>query len=146
MKFNKINSVQNIKIKSVLKLYKPSERIKKSLMIIEGFREITRSLNANCELKEIFFCSYYANDKIIDFIKSSDSSIYECSKKVFDKISYRQNPEGILAITNIIRRKINDLEIQSKSIFLVIENIEKPGNLGNIIRTSDLQELMELFF
>ena len=137
MKFNKINSVQNIKIKSVLKLYKPSERIKKSLMIIEGFREITRSLDAKCELKEIFFCSYYANDKIIDFIKNSDSSIYECSKKVFDKISYRQNPEGILAITNIIRRKINDLEIQSKSIFLVIENIEKPGNLGNIIRTSD---------
>ena len=55
MKFNKINSVQNTKIKSVIKLYKPSERIKKSLMIIEGFREITRSLNANCELKRNIF-------------------------------------------------------------------------------------------
>ena len=59
-------------------------------------------------------------------------------KKVFDKISYRQNPEGILEYLNdIFRRKINDLEIQNDSTFVVIENIEKPGNLGNIIRTSD---------
>ena len=137
MKIKKINSSQNTKIKSIIKLYKSSERIKKSLMIIEGYREISRSLIAKCELKEIFFCSYYADKKIIDFINDCNFTINECSKKVFDKISYRQNPDGILAISKIIKRKISDLEIKSNSTFLIIENIEKPGNLGNIIRTSD---------
>ena len=58
-------------------------------------------------------------------------------KESFDKISYRQNPDGVIGIFKTFFKDLNQIEIKNDSTFVVIENIEKPVNLGNIIRTSD---------
>ena len=137
MRCKKINSLDNKRIKSVLRLYKPSERMKQSSVIVEGYREVSRALRSKYQINEIFLCSYYANDKIIELINNENLIVNECSKKVFDKISYRQNPDGIIGVFKIFFNELNQLEIKNNSTYVVIENIEKPGNLGNIIRTSD---------
>ena len=137
MQYKRINSLNNKTIKSVLRLYKSSERIKQSSVIVEGHREVNRALMSKYDVKEIFICFDYTNNEILKSVKNKNIIINECSKNVFDKISYRQNPDGVIGIFKTFFKDLNQIEIKNDSTFVVIENIEKPGNLGNIIRTSD---------
>ena len=149
----KITSLQNPKIKTTLSLYKKNERDETGLFLIEGYRELLRAVEGNVQIESFFFCPEFflgenetsLIEKIKTKIKSSDQSenIYECRKEVFQKLSYRDRPDGLIAVAFQNPLSLQDLKkilssTKNKEPFLVVaESIEKPGNLGTILRSAD---------
>ena len=136
-----ITSLQNDRIKNVVKLRNRRDRDKQQLMIIEGYRSLLRASNNNISVKEFYFCPDYfigGNEyKLIDKYKESGAKIIEVSKNVFQKMSYRDRPEGLLGVAPYFSKTLKDLDLSDPPFLVVAQSIEKPGNLGTIIRSTD---------
>ncbi len=136
-----ISSLQNQHIKNLIKLRNRNEREKQKVMIIEGYRCISRAIASKISILEI----YYNNDlvdsrilnEIIKQVSHRNVKIYNVKENVFYKISYRENPEGILATAPIKEHYLSNLPISDNPFLIATESLEKPSNLGNIIRTAD---------
>ncbi len=141
MQFEKITSKQNDRIKKVIKLHDKKDREKLQLFIVEGLREIQNALNAGIIFEEIFFCRELNNspelEACIQKFSSEKCIIKETSRDVFEKMSVREGPDGILGIAQIQRKSLSDIHLPSNPLILVAEGIEKPGNLGALIRTAE---------
>lgn len=130
----KINSLQNEKIKNIVKLRASGrEREQQGLFLIEGAREISLALKSGVEIKNIF----YSQDYIKQELKIDAEKAIEVSKKVFTKISYRENPDGFLAVAELREKKFSDIKLSARPLVIILEAVEKPGNLGAILRTAE---------
>ena len=124
----RITSLQNPLVKEAVRLRKKSEREKSGLFLVEGHAEFTKLLNAGWDYEHLFICPEMAPKMNLD-------GQIECTPEVFDKISYRESPDGVLAIA---RKKIQTLyDFKKGPLYIIAESIEKPGNLGTILRTAD---------
>src|SRR5689334_16481373 len=133
----KITSTQNPKVKSLMALEKPRERRKQQLFIIEGAREIQLAADAGYKIGNIFFC-----DEIIDISKvpnvlKEDKLIVPVSKDVFEKIAVRENSGGMIAVAEQKPHLLSQIKLKKNPLVLILESVEKPGNLGAILRTAD---------
>jgi RNA methyltransferase, TrmH family len=132
-----ITSTQNPKIKSLLLLEKPRERRKQCLFVVEGAKEVRMALEAGYKIGNIFYC-----DEIIDKHESADllredKLLVPVSKEVFDKIAIRESTGGILAVAEQKTHRLEEIRLSKNPLILVLEAVEKPGNLGAILRTAD---------
>jgi TrmH family RNA methyltransferase len=130
-----IQSVHNSKIKNISKLKKAGERKKQNKFVIEGYKEIKAALAYGVAVQELFFCPELAVQKVSS-LEVEKEKIFEVSSEAFSKASYREKGDGFLAVADIFEYDLKDIEIKDNSMLLVLENIEKPGNLGAIIRTA----------
>ena len=71
------------------------------------------------------------------YIYIAGAQLFELTKETFAKVAYRERPDGLLAVAPQWKRALNDLELRDPSFLLVVEAIEKPGNLGTILRSAD---------
>ncbi len=134
-----ITSLQNPKIKEVVKLRDRRPRDETGLFIIEGYRELKRALDAGRQIQTLFYCPELflgTNEGALRHQCKSAAQI-ECTKEVFAKISYRDRPDGLLAVAPQVHLKLSDLKLKKNPFLLVAESIEKPGNLGTILRSCD---------
>ncbi|MEM1282633.1 MAG: RNA methyltransferase [Chlamydiota bacterium] len=144
-----ISSLQNPKVKLVVKLRDRRDREKTGLFLIEGYRELLRAKQGNHPIETLMICPELflgTNElSLIDSIRSQGATVLSCSKQVFQKMSYRDRPDGLIAIAPQSHLSLKDLEkqiINTPSPFLIVaEAIEKPGNLGTILRSSDAVNL-----
>lgn len=136
-----ITSVQNSRVKTVVHLRQRSHRDENGLMIVEGYREIKRALDNQYQPVELFFCPALFQGEnepaLIERCRAAGAALFECSRPVFEKIGYRDRPEGLLALGPQIRRSLADLNLPPNPLLIVAESIEKPGNLGTILRSAD---------
>ena len=93
-------------------------------------------------METLFFCpGFFLGTNERALIEKSGAEAIECTEEVFAKISYRDRPDGLLAVAPEMHRTLSDLKVLLASLknpFLVIaESIEKPGNLGTILRSAD---------
>jgi TrmH family RNA methyltransferase len=130
-----ITSPQNPKIKELIKLKKASKRKEEDLIIIDGKAEIKMAVEAGVQIKEAFYCPDFAKAKNI--FKFSDEIINEVPAEIFKKISFRENPDGWLVVAKPKRKKIADIKLSKNPLVIVLETVEKPGNLGAILRSAD---------
>ena len=138
----KILSLQNARIKEVVKLRDRRPREERGLFIIEGYRELKRALDAGRKVQTLFYCpTLFLGSNERELIQQANTEVIECSEEVFAKISYRDRPDGLLALAPQVHLTLSDLEqllTTKKNPFLVVaESIEKPGNLGTILRSCD---------
>jgi len=133
----KIISLQNIKIKDIMRLSRSNERKEKELTVIEGYREISMAFNAGFQIMEIYYSTevnlHPQAFSIIDNIPNK----FEVSRKVFEKIAYREHSDGLIAIAKPKYLSLDNLKLSDDPIILILEAVEKPGNLGAILRTTD---------
>lgn len=138
---NHISSLQNPRIKNAVKLRQRSHRDDSGQMLIEGAREITLALENGHIPLEIYYCTtLLKNDeqkKLLDQCIALKITPFECSIPVFEKISYRENPGGLLAVAPVISNGLESFSPPEQALVIVAESIEKPGNLGSILRTAD---------
>ncbi|MDR0385310.1 MAG: RNA methyltransferase [Prevotellaceae bacterium] len=128
-----IISLQNSKIRNAVILREKSrERNRQMLFPVEGKREINMAVAGGYTIDSLFVCP--ALGDAADF---SATNIYEVNRKVFEKIAYREDSDGFLALVKMKRRSLEDLHISGNPFIIVLEAIEKPGNLGAILRTAD---------
>lgn len=110
-------------------------------MIIEGYREILRAVDNGHFPREIFYCPELFQGEnenaLIRRCIDARAVPVECTAQVFGKISYRDRPDGLLAVASQVRWSLAEVKVPDKALVLVVESIEKPGNLGTILRSSD---------
>ncbi|HNT29722.1 MAG TPA: RNA methyltransferase [bacterium] len=162
-----ITSAQNPLIKACIQLRKHSARAETGRLLIEGFREISFALNNRYPIDTLITCPELMSQKINESIdqiinkslkqqnnKTNDqisvisaNQFHQCSDlkqqevevtiDLFRRISYRENPDGYLAIAPVFSTKLADITLPDKPLVLVAESIEKPGNLGTLFRIAD---------
>jgi len=131
-----ITSTQNPKVKSLLALEKPRERRKQQLFVVEGAKEVRMALEAGYKIGNIFFCEEILEPNSADLLRE-DKLLVPVSKEVFDKIAIRESSGGILAVAEQKTHRLQDIRLSKNPLLLILEAVEKPGNLGAILRTAD---------
>jgi TrmH family RNA methyltransferase len=111
-------------------------------MIVEGFRECRRALDNGYRPRAIFHCPefYLKNENepaIVDECRRHGAEVYACSRQCFAKIAYKERPDGLLMVGPHVSVKLSDLRLPENALVIVTEAIEKPGNLGTILRSAD---------
>jgi len=136
-----ITSTNNARIKYLIQLQKKSS-IRKQFkeFVIEGKREIEAALKNDYQLINIFFDpGLFSEKELFDLIQKYrlKTDIFKISKNVYKKIAYRNSTEGIVAVAKMKDHRFSDIKLKKKPFLLVAESIEKPGNVGAILRSVD---------
>lgn len=136
-----ISSPKNPRIKHLVKLRKRNVRDEENLFLIEGYRECVRALASQWPFEELFVCPDLFlgenEEALISEAETRGTRIYVCSEEVFRKVAYRDRPDGLLAVAPQAHLSFDDLQSLENPFFLVLVGIEKPGNLGTMLRTAD---------
>ena len=133
-----ITSSQNPFIKSLIQLQEKSKSRKQSgTFLIEGMREIELAIKGSYELETILFLPDLVSLQQITKLSNNQIDLIEISKEVYQKLAYRDTTEGILAIAKTKSLQLSDLELPENPLILVMEALEKPGNIGAVLRTCD---------
>lgn len=140
----KITSVSNPRIKQLVRLRKRSQRDALQLILIDGIRELQRALDAQVVIKELFVCPELVQDyqepetaALIEKQLKDKTVVYEVTESIFNKIGFGERKEGVLAVGEIKKKDLAQVELSKNPCILVVEDVEKPGNLGAILRTCD---------
>lgn len=141
MRTEKISSAQNPKIKMLLALEEKSRvRREKALFVVEGRKEVRHCLEAGYHAKDLFVCREIISDRELDEITrlcGDGCTIYEVPEFIYGKIAYRAGTEGVIAEVEIREKSLSDVKLRKDPLVVVLESVEKPGNLGAVLRTAD---------
>ena len=132
-----IQSLQNPLIKNILKLQEKSrERKKQQLFIIEGKREVELAFKSDFEIESLLFISKKIEPHYLKQFNAKE--VIEITPEIYQKIAYRESTEGIIALAKSKYINLKSLTFKNKyPLILVLEGIEKPGNIGAMIRSAD---------
>ena len=137
----KITSTQNQLVKDIVQLQEKSKARKKAgQFVIEGAREIEIALKSNYRIMQLLVCFDFFNTETFEQLIQKllpTTEIIELSKEVYQKIAYRESTEGIIALAEIKSHALNELVLPEKPLIVVLESLEKPGNIGAVLRTAD---------
>jgi TrmH family RNA methyltransferase len=148
MKIQEITSAQNPKIKETVALMEKSkERRAQKLFVVEGIREVAACIRNGYTIKSIFFNSQIVTPQQIENLFPDNPSLnlnsiqlFSLSPAAYSKIAYRENTEGIVAVVEEKRLQLQEVKFGrqwKQPLVLVVESVEKPGNLGALLRTAD---------
>jgi len=133
----KITSTANPRVKDLVRLRNRRARNETGLFIVEGFREIRRAIDHKIVIRELWVCpELFLGEQEGELVERSGAEIVEASVEPFRKIAYRDRPEGLLAVCEQFDTTLEHLRVSDTPLVLVVEAIEKPGNLGTMIRTA----------
>ena len=137
----KITSLQNPGIKFARSLRVRNKREKSGLTLLEGYRAVSRSFECGIEFQDCYYCpSLFLGTNempLLEKISKKGAQILEVSEDVLRKIAYRDRPEGIIAVAKTRQHSLKDLHVKENGLYIIAEAIEKPGNLGSILRSAD---------
>lgn len=137
-----ITSVQNPFIKSLVLLQEKSKARKQTgTFLIEGLREISLAIKGGYEIETVLFLPELVSESEINKLIQNSFQIIEINKEVYQKLAYRDTTEGILAVARTKSLKLSDLKLSDNPLILVVESLEKPGNIGAVLRTADAANL-----
>ena len=146
MRIESVTSAQNPKIKDLLALQEKSkERKKKGLFVVEGRRELLHCIETGYKPFTLFICRDIIPDKdlqeITDTISRKDldgeCQIIEIPQHLYDKVAYRGGTEGVIAELHCKAHNLESLALKENPVVVVMEAVEKPGNLGAVLRSAD---------
>ncbi|TGK43469.1 TrmH family RNA methyltransferase [Leptospira andrefontaineae] len=134
-----ISSFSNEKLKYISGLKEKKNREKSGTFFIEGFREIQRAqVSGKVKFEYLLTCpACYLGENEEDLVSSIDAKTILVPKQIFEKISYRDRPDGLIATAELPDFSLSSKTKLSTDPVLVIEGVEKPGNLGTILRTAE---------
>lgn len=135
-----ISSVRNLKIKNFGHLQKARERNRQNLFVVEGRKEVKRALKAGYEFTQIFYCSdilepAFFHEMEIRF--PEETGFNQVTREVYNHIAYRNDVEGIIGWAVPRQHALQELRLGNNPLIMVLESVQKPGNLGAILRTAD---------
>ncbi len=131
-----ITSTDNPRVKQAKKLYKARERKKQTAFLIEGAREVSVAARNGVTFRDIFVCPEYIRGDL-EHSMPSELEHTTVSSTVFDQLAYREDGgEGIIAVGETYTQSWEDIPHTENTMLLVLDNVEKPGNLGALLRTA----------
>ncbi len=136
----RISSAQNPEVRAAAKLKSRRIREREARFLIEGAREVTRALEAGFRLETLYFCPAFLGSEgqsVLELAQTCGVSVTELSGAAFKVLSYREHPDGIIAVAERHEKRLTDLILPDDALVVVVEGLEKPGNLGALLRTAD---------
>jgi len=132
-----ITSTSNPKVKHLLSLDKSRERKKLGVFVIEGLKELKLAKSNGYEVEAVYYSVDLIEEKILIQSGFNKNHLYPIGQNVFDKIAYRETTGGVIGIAKQGTHELADIELKDNPLLLILERLEKPGNLGAILRTAD---------
>lgn len=140
-KSSPITSTANPEVKALYALRKRSERDERGLFLIEGYRAVTRAMEIGFKLETLYFCpEWYLGENepaVVEHARTLGVKIVQLGRDALAKAAYRDRPEGLLAVGRQWHTKLTELKLSHSPFLIVVEAIEKPGNLGTVLRSAD---------
>ena len=136
----RIGSLQNPRIKRVVKLRQRRQRDRQRRTLIDGVREIGRALESDVQIEQLFYCPEMlaeGAEPLLTQAAKRGAQTIEVTAPVFEKIAYGERAEGMLAVAVTCERGLDRFSVPRHRGVAVVEGIEKPGNLGAILRSAD---------
>ncbi|MEM9025457.1 MAG: RNA methyltransferase [Verrucomicrobiota bacterium] len=145
-----IQSPANQRIKALTKLWNRKEREAQTTFLIEGLRELTHAVQNGVGVGSIYYCpDLFKSEQHQAFmqIAESEPSVerVRLSSEAFKKLSYREGPDGLIGQADMHYFDIDEINPPPNPLFLVVDGVEKPGNLGAIIRSADAAGVDAIF-
>jgi TrmH family RNA methyltransferase len=136
-----ITSLQNQRVKDAAKLRERRQREKQQRILIDGVRELRRAIEAGVELCEVFVCEALCRSdesrQLLNLLASTSAEILPVTPAVFDKLAFGERAEGVLGVAKTPAARLEKLNLAADALIAVVEGIEKPGNLGAVLRSAD---------
>lgn len=136
-----LTSLANPRVKAAVALRERRERDRSGLTLVDGARELRRALDAGIDVVEAFACeSLLAGPdarRAVDQLRARGIPLQPVSETVFEKLAFGQRAEGLVAIIKVPSLTLGGLALPNQPLVVVLEAVEKPGNLGAVLRSAD---------
>ncbi len=137
----RITSTSNPRVKAAVKLRLRRERDAQGLIVVDGLREIDRALSGGVDCVEAFVCpnlvEQHAGDDVAARLNATGAEVYKVTEAVFERLAYGARREGILLIAKRPATELESIAVPAGAVVAVLVGIEKPGNVGAILRSAD---------
>ncbi len=137
-----ITSTSNTRVKRLVRLADRSDRDAEGVFLVEGFRAIERLIEAGRRLNELYISTEWAGgdeliERLISRAEGDGAEVVYLGREAFAKCTYRDRPEGVIGVANQWETQLHLVKLSDTPLLLIAEGIEKPGNLGSILRSAD---------
>lgn len=135
----RITSLQNPRIKQIMQLSKVRERREQGLIAMEGAREIGLAMDAGYQPETLYICpEIYSKSEYPDLIhRIPVQRQFEITPALFEKLAYRESSDGLIALIRPKDHRLQNIKLPQNPFIIILEAVEKPGNLGAVLRTAD---------
>lgn len=137
----KLESLQNSRVKNAVRLNTARERAAQQKTLVEGYRPLLRAVENGYPLEEVYFCpALFLGENepaLLERAAQAGAALIEVTEAPLRKMTTRNRPEGLLALAPIIRHPLEGHDPGARGFYLIVEHIERPGNLGTIFRSAD---------
>lgn len=136
-----ITSLQNERVKSVVKLRGRRHRDETGRTVIDGFAPLSMAVVNAYPLEAVYVCRALFlgenEDSLLERAAAQGAAVFETAEEPFRKMAYRDRPDGLLAVAPARRRTLDECQPRDNALYLVLESIARPGNLGSMLRSAD---------
>jgi len=136
-----ITSRQNPRVKEAVRLRERRHREKQGRILIDGVRELTRAIDAGVAMQKVFVCEPLCTGddarRLLAVLPDCGAEVLEVTGPVFDKLAFGDRSEGMLGVAEMPRPTLEDLRLPESPLVAVLEGVEKPGNVGAVLRSAD---------
>lgn len=136
-----ISSLTNPRIKAAVRLRDRRERERTGLTLVDGARELLRALEAGVELDHVFACEDLVHtadaELVLDRLRTRHATVIDVTETVLAKVAFGDRSDGLVAVVRAPTTSLADLRLPAEPLVVIVESIEKPGNLGAVLRSAD---------
>jgi len=141
MNFRSITSVHNPRVKDAARLRSAQHRAKQRRFLIDGGRELLRAAAAEARIVDIFICPALCTSpesrQVFDLPAAQGADVWEVPEEVFRKLAFGAREDGVVAVAESRPHTLADLRPREGGLIAVLEGLEKPGNVGAVLRSAD---------
>ncbi|ODA39779.1 RNA methyltransferase [Desulfosporosinus sp. BG] len=134
-----LESLQNEQVKYVVSLQRRKAREEAQLFVIEGWRFVEDAVRRNAPIKKVYVCQKRESlewDSLQEMLRERKIPFEDVDERVLRKMSSTEEPQGILAVVRQANNSWSEIHIDKRSVLLILDGIQDPGNLGTILRTA----------
>jgi len=143
-----ITSLQNQRVKEAVRLRDRRHREKQGRILIDGARELARAVGAGVRMLEMFVCEPLCTSReaqgLLGWLPDCRAEVFRVTEPVFEKLSFGHRAEGVLGVAEMPRQRLEELQLPERPLVAVLEGVEKPGNVGAVLRSADAAGLSAL--
>ncbi|HET7476747.1 MAG TPA: TrmH family RNA methyltransferase [Dermatophilaceae bacterium] len=135
-----ITSPANPRVKALVALRRRRDREAAGVTVVEGYDELRLALDAGAVPRTVYFCPELHTQTQTELVWRAaglGAEPVRLSRAAFEKAAYREGPDGFLAVVPSVARSLASLVLPADALLLVCQGVEKPGNLGAMLRTAD---------
>src|SRR6476469_2195275 len=137
-----VTSPANPRLKAVRALRRRRTREEEGVTVVDGYEELRLAVGAGVVPRTLLYCPELMLDPheqltLVDEVRALGSSTIRCARAAFEKVAYREGPDGFVAVVPAAGVPLGLLRLPPDPLVVVVEALEKPGNLGSVLRTAD---------